>query len=680
MSNDLDYLIGRRLPLIRIRNNDKAAIEKNWSKTEHRDRPAEFFKGYNVAVKCGSSLNGDAKRLYVLDIDPRNGGSQTYQKWVAEKKQIPDTVTVRTPSGGYHYWLYSERELKKTSLKDRNGKVLGVDFQGVGSYVLCPPSAVEGKPYEFLAKHPVAPMPEWLREEIFGDEDVYFDANRWAPKESILRKEFYYEGERNNCLYAKGRSLRRSGFSMEEIRLILPILNETRCKPPLQGSRRDKELEGIARSIEANYDPGKDINNFEIELPSEISHEKEKNIVTPEYVKEIKDIFNTGCAGLVKTLADKIYVSSIFPYEHFALASSLAIISGCAQGGHSLTPITNEKVYAKGGLNLYQWLLAPSGAGKDHYLQSVNNILAGVDERLVSPKFGSVQGLRQSFYQFNSRVSCIDEMQDEFRKLTAQPGSYLEQILTEMKELSNNPNALYGTVLKDKSYPKINFPRYSLFSVGTTSGYLKYLNGNLIEDGLLSRFVIWPEFPISKRHSEGEIELSASEKGHLRDLFEIGLLDNSADTNEWWYEAPKKFNEAVAPSHEIQTDPKKFIIGYEKEARNKLLSFTMARDSLHRKMANDRKSEANLSPGSVMSRSSQFAIKFSAIHAIGRRAHKIDTIDAEFGVRLALVLSNCLATQIDDNAADSQIEKWEKLIFRSIKKFEKPVIKRTLTQ
>ena len=74
---------------------------------------------------------------------------------------------------------------------------------------------------------------------------------------------------------------------------------------------------------------------------------------------------------------------------------------------------------------------------------------------------GSSYGLRAMLYGFNSKISVIDEMQDEFNKLSNKGASpYLQMILTDMKILSNGTDNLSATTTKDKTYPEIKYPRY----------------------------------------------------------------------------------------------------------------------------------------------------------------------------------------------------------------------------
>lgn len=91
----------------------------------------------------------------VIDID----GPEGEDEWFAldiEHGGTPPTKVVKTPRGGRH--VYYQGELRATQ------HTLGkhIDTRGVGSYVLVPPSVVDGKPYTYVSQGVCAPVPEWI--------------------------------------------------------------------------------------------------------------------------------------------------------------------------------------------------------------------------------------------------------------------------------------------------------------------------------------------------------------------------------------------------------------------------------------------------------------------------------------------------------------------------------------
>ncbi len=95
----------------------------------------------------------------VVDLD-EGEGKQGIANWDAATGEKPPTYTVRTPRGGQH--LYYVGVLPPTQSKIAPG----VDTRGVGSYVLAPPSIVDGKPYEVLHDRDIAAVPEWVEAAV----------------------------------------------------------------------------------------------------------------------------------------------------------------------------------------------------------------------------------------------------------------------------------------------------------------------------------------------------------------------------------------------------------------------------------------------------------------------------------------------------------------------------------
>lgn len=121
---------------------------------------AMFQPGNNIAIATTGSL-------FVLDFD-KLGGWQEFEK---QHQPLPATVTAKTPHGGNHLYFNSIFEVRTNQSK------IGpkIDVRGIGGSVLCPPSIVDGKPYQWLeGRSPneiaVAQAPEWLIELLFTEK------------------------------------------------------------------------------------------------------------------------------------------------------------------------------------------------------------------------------------------------------------------------------------------------------------------------------------------------------------------------------------------------------------------------------------------------------------------------------------------------------------------------------
>lgn len=108
----------------------------------------------NIGVHCAPS------GLYVVDVDSGDGktGQDSWDALVAEHGHT-DTLTVRTQSGGLHFYY---RMPEGAALKNTAGR-LGkhIDTRGNG-YVVAPGSIVNGRTYEIVNDTPVADLPQWI--------------------------------------------------------------------------------------------------------------------------------------------------------------------------------------------------------------------------------------------------------------------------------------------------------------------------------------------------------------------------------------------------------------------------------------------------------------------------------------------------------------------------------------
>lgn len=114
--------------------------------------------GANVGI-----VTGAASGVWVLDVDPDNGGHAHLAALVAAYGVLPDTYTVTTGSGGMHYY-WSLPDWEPTNSRGR--LPIGLDVRGWHGQVVAPPSASAKGPYRVGSSAPVAPAPAWLLDMI----------------------------------------------------------------------------------------------------------------------------------------------------------------------------------------------------------------------------------------------------------------------------------------------------------------------------------------------------------------------------------------------------------------------------------------------------------------------------------------------------------------------------------
>jgi len=192
-----------------------------------------------------------------LDFDPRNGGTDDARHALETRYgELPKTIRVKTPGGGYHYYFEDPGGLTKPA----SGKVApGVDVIVTNAYTIAPGSRHHtGNTYELDpdSGEEIAALPEAWRAAIAaasGDDDGVF-----KPPEKV--PGIIYQGERNGTLFRLGCSLRAKSVTEEEIRGILSLMNASRCDIPLEND----EIAQIAASA-ANYEPTYDFTDPEVQ-------------------------------------------------------------------------------------------------------------------------------------------------------------------------------------------------------------------------------------------------------------------------------------------------------------------------------------------------------------------------------------------------------------------------------
>lgn len=84
----------------------------------------------------------------VIDVDPRNGGEDAYDRWVNSHGVPQDTVTTFTGGAGRHYWFRAEAVQNQKC----DGEFAGIDIISATGYVLMPPSIhISGSQYNWEA-------------------------------------------------------------------------------------------------------------------------------------------------------------------------------------------------------------------------------------------------------------------------------------------------------------------------------------------------------------------------------------------------------------------------------------------------------------------------------------------------------------------------------------------------
>jgi putative DNA primase/helicase len=142
----------------------KVPLSKEWQKAQRmraEEEVVETWSGehpYNISI-----LTGTPSGIFVLDIDPDNGGVETMKALGNQHGRLPATYIVQTGSGGWHYYF----QMPDFELRNSAGRVgPGIDTRGDGGQVIAAGSVSSRGPYVVLADADVAPAPDWLLEML----------------------------------------------------------------------------------------------------------------------------------------------------------------------------------------------------------------------------------------------------------------------------------------------------------------------------------------------------------------------------------------------------------------------------------------------------------------------------------------------------------------------------------
>ena len=150
------HFASQGIRVIPLHPNSKKPIPFDWPNKASADHHqiGQWFEQYpdcNYGLLMGEGFA-------VLDID-RKKGKNGLESLKAVDGALPlITLTVLTPSDGYHAYYHCKNALPK-----RQGFLLGVDFQAKGSYVVGPGSIIGGCSYILIdPAREIAEIPQWL--------------------------------------------------------------------------------------------------------------------------------------------------------------------------------------------------------------------------------------------------------------------------------------------------------------------------------------------------------------------------------------------------------------------------------------------------------------------------------------------------------------------------------------
>ena len=183
-------------------------------------------------------------RFFVLDVDVKDGGLDSYEYLLHQHGQFPDTIEQVTGTGGKHILFSLPADFPVRNSASQLAK--GIDIRGKGGYIVAAPSIHPETRQEYIwdgakefADQQLAPAPAWLVAWLKNGGDRKAD-----PAAAPIAKKLL-KGERHNSLLSIAGSMRKRGLEAQHIYPVLSQVNRERCEPPYD----EEHLRKMADSV-----------------------------------------------------------------------------------------------------------------------------------------------------------------------------------------------------------------------------------------------------------------------------------------------------------------------------------------------------------------------------------------------------------------------------------------------
>lgn len=339
--------------------------------------------------------------------------------------------------------------------------------------------------------------------------------------------------------------------------------------------------------------------------------------------------------GLLGELIDWIVGGARRPSRALALGPAISIIGTIA--GQAVRGPTRSATH------LYSIGLAPSGAGKDHPLQTIAAILNAANlADLVGPsEFISMPSVVNFIQRQTLSLCAMDEIGAWLRRLSNKNASSYEQSISKILR------SVWGLSFRDYMTPewaqrsavKIQNPALSIYGVSTPEEFFEGLEGADIKNGFLNRFLV---FATNKKSvdreplHDGEVPeaLALAIAGLRQKVCQITDEDMSAPIGTArrpkqmvWNGGRGVWDAMVAELERIALDP-------EKEP--------------------------------FFARTAEIAIRLATIHAIGCGRLEVERDDMEWGRALAMWSASNMARVSSGYMAENETQKIYNRVIRLI--------------
>jgi hypothetical protein len=216
-------------------------------------------------INFGQQMGG-ARNIICVDVDPRNGGSESYFDLIKHygDEAFPDTREKPTGGGGWHKLYRLSKPIQGNG--ELKAKVApGIDVKGAGGLIVAPlGDHVSGKTYGHDNGREIELAPAWMEERIIkaaeGErppEPIRFQADKGRTFAAGGAKNFA-DGERNNGLRDVMCGRWAHGFATDARDLYEQMreVRDTRCEAGKDSPATDAQLWDLVQRTVRKYSRG----------------------------------------------------------------------------------------------------------------------------------------------------------------------------------------------------------------------------------------------------------------------------------------------------------------------------------------------------------------------------------------------------------------------------------------
>lgn len=458
-------------------------------------RLRQLFSGTN-ATGYGIAT-GKRSGIVVIDVDTKDGkpGVDEWDSLCSEHDYTPDTLTVVTASGGFHYYYTYPELLDGLSIRSSAGTLASaIDVRANGGYVVGPGSKTNTGEHSILEQRPIEELPEWLTTLLANASDRLGYGPMQCTEEEradIVDALKYISAENYDTWITCGMAC--------QLLNLFDVWNEWSTTANNYGGedvcrKHWESFSGGGVGPETIYylarQNGWTGRREAIEAPPETAKSVIRNI-------EESTIYNDMPAGLT-SLYEHFLNTQAKPQPGFAVMSSLAVVSVCAARRFR----TSERNYS----SMFFAVLGESGCGKESAISQIKNALDDANVgRVYCGGYQSAGALLSELLHQPAHIALIDELGKHLSSSASNQNK--ADALTTLMELFSKCDSSYtpmsysmmselmkrkgGDEQKSPEMFTVYHPGVSLFGATTPETFYNAMSRGMVSDGFASRLLVY---------------------------------------------------------------------------------------------------------------------------------------------------------------------------------------------